>query len=103
MFSHKGTIMDLLEELLGLRGKNRGRRRDDGIVDNISDTVRGITKWIIGCGCLLVAGFIALIVLMLAGVIDAGEEFVVILIIIGAIIAAIASIVRNSIADRYSG
>jgi hypothetical protein len=95
--------MDLLEELLGLRG-NRGRRRDSGgIGDNISDTLRGISKWIIGCGCLLVAGLIAGIVLLLAGVIEAGEEFVVILIIIGAIIAAIASIIRNSIADRYSG
>jgi hypothetical protein len=95
--------MDLLEELLGLRGKQRGKRDNGGIGDDISDTLRGISRWIIGCGCLLVAGFIALIVLLLAGVIEAGEEFVVVLIIIGAIIAAIASIIRNSLADRYSG
>lgn len=96
--------MDLLEDLLGLGGNRDNRRRgDSGILDGISDTIRGLSKWIIGCGCLLIAALIAGIIFLLTGIIEAGEGFVVVLIVIGAIIAAIASIIRLSIGDRYSG
>ncbi|HEX3052617.1 MAG TPA: hypothetical protein VHP83_18295 [Aggregatilineaceae bacterium] len=89
--------MDLLERLLGL-GENRGRGKKQGLGDDISETVGNISRWILGCGCLLIAGVILLGVLLVAGVINFGDQAVLVIIVFATIIVAIASLIRTGLA-----
>jgi hypothetical protein len=91
--------MDFLEELLGLGRRGRGGR--DNIADDIGDTIRGVSRWIISCGCLLVAGLVLLIALFVAGVISVGDEVILFAIVVITAIVAIASLIRNSMTGRY--
>jgi len=92
---------DLLDLILG--GRNRRRRRESGIGDEISDTISGVTKFLIGCGCILVAVIVAGIILLVGGVITLGDQAIVVLVIVGMIIVAVASLIRSTLVDRFPG
>lgn len=81
--------MDLLETLLG---RDSRRRRDElpGILGLFS-------RWIVGCGCILLAIVIGGLILLLAGIISFGEDAVTVIIVVVTIIVAIASLIRTSL------
>lgn len=78
--------MDFLE---GLFGRDRGR-------DNVSGIVRSFSRWIIGCGCLLVLLIIGAIAAVVGGIISFGESAVTVIIVFVMVIVAIASLVRSN-------
>lgn len=86
--------MDLLESLLG-GNDNRGRGGN-----SITDLIQRFSRWIIGCGCLLVAVIIGGIALLVAGVISLGNEVILILVVAITVIAAVASLIRSSLSGR---
>ncbi|HML20861.1 MAG TPA: hypothetical protein PKD09_04385 [Aggregatilinea sp.] len=77
--------MDILETLLG-----RDRPRDSGLFDRLGN----LSRWIIGCGCLLVVAIVAGVALLVAGVVQLGDQAIPLLIVIGVIVAAVFSLVR---------
>jgi hypothetical protein len=81
--------MDLLDML---RGGGSRRRRDElpGIFGLLS-------RWLVGCGCLLLAAVIGGLILLLAGIISFGEDAVTVIIVVVTIIVAIASLIRSSL------
>ncbi|RPI93019.1 MAG: hypothetical protein EHM39_13160 [Chloroflexi bacterium] len=83
--------MDILDLLLG--GSNRRRRRDDGI----SGLVGNLSRWILGCGCILVAVVVVGLIALLAGIISFGEDAVTVIIVVLTIIVAVASLIRTSL------
>lgn len=70
----------------------RSRRRSD-----VSDSIGAVSRWIVGCSCLLVALVVAGLMLFLAGVVSFGEDAVTVVIVIATIIVAIASLIRTSL------
>jgi len=85
--------MDLLELLLG-RGRSRGRSRGG---EELTGILGALSRWIFGCGCLLVAAVIAGLILLLAGVVSFGEDAMTVIIVVATIIVAIASLIRTSL------
>lgn len=93
---------ELLDLILG--GRNRRRQREGGgIGEDISDTIGGVTKFLIGCGCILVAVIIAGIILLVGGVVTLGDKAIVVIVVVGMIIVAVASLIRSTIFDRFPG
>jgi hypothetical protein len=82
--------MDLLDLLLG--GRNRRRRRDDGI----GELVGNVSRWVMGCGCIIVALVVLGVVLLLAGIISLGDNAITGIIVVITIIVAVASLIRTS-------
>jgi hypothetical protein len=81
--------MDLLDLLLG-RGSKRRREELPGILGLLS-------RWLVGCGCLLLAAVVAGLILLLAGIISFGQNAVTVVIVVITIIVAIASLIRSSL------
>lgn len=81
--------MDLLDMVLG-RGNKRRRNELPGVLGAFS-------RWIVGCGCLLLAAVIAGLILLLAGIISLGEDAMTVIIVVVTIIVAIASLIRSSL------
>ena len=81
--------MDLLDMVLG-RGK-RGRR------DELPGILGLASRWLVGCGCLLLAAVIGGVILLLAGLISFGEDAATVIIVVVTIIVAIASLIRSSL------
>ncbi|NDJ76769.1 MAG: hypothetical protein GYB65_10965 [Chloroflexi bacterium] len=81
--------MDFIENLLGIER-----------TDSVTDLVQNLWRWILGCGCLIVIAIGGLIALLVGGVISFGDQAVVVIIVIGAIIAAVFSLIRSSIGGR---
>ena len=81
--------MDILERMLGM---NERRQRSE-----LPGILGAISKWLVGCSCLLVGAVVAGLVLLLAGVISFGEDAVTIIIVVVTIIVAIASLIRTSL------
>jgi hypothetical protein len=81
--------MDFLDLLLG-RDKKRRREELPGILGTIS-------RWLVGCGCLMLAAVIGGVILLLAGIINfGGQNAVTVIIVVVTIIVAIASLIRSS-------
>ncbi|WP_119072441.1 hypothetical protein [Aggregatilinea lenta] len=80
--------MDLLETLLG-----RDRPRDGGLLDRLGN----FSRWIMGCGCILVLAIAAGVALLVAGVVQLGDEVVPLLLVVGVVIVAVISLVRSQI------
>ena len=78
--------MDLLDILLG-----RDRPRDSGLLDRIGD----FSRWIIGCGCILVLAIVAGVALLVAGVVQLGDQIVPLILIVVVVIVAVISLVRS--------
>ena len=81
--------MDFLDLLLGRGGKRR-RQELPGIL-------RLASRWLVGCGCLLLAAVIGGVILLLAGIISFGEDAATVIIVVVTIIVAIASLIRSSL------
>jgi len=79
--------VDFLE---GLFGRDRGG-------DTIGDTIRSLSRWIVGCGCLLVLVIVGAIAAVVGGVITFGESAVTVLIVAGMIVVALVSLVRSNL------
>ncbi len=76
--------MDLLEVLF---------RRDDRRSNfDFADLIRMFSRWIMGCGCLI------LILIVAAGywVVNQGEDVITVGVVIATMIVAIASLIRSS-------
>jgi hypothetical protein len=83
--------MDLLDMLLGGNNNKRGRDNDlPGVFGTLS-------RWLVGCGCLLLAAVIGGLILLLAGIISFGEDAMTVIIVVITIIVAIASLIRTSL------
>jgi len=97
--------MDILEELLGLRDRRRqSRRGSDDVVDNLFDTVGGLVKWLLGCGCALVVALVGgIVILVAAGIVNSAEEVILIVIVAATIIAAMISLARITLSSRFPG
>jgi hypothetical protein len=80
--------MDLLEMLLGRDRKRRG--------EQLPGILGALSRWIVGCGCLLVAVLVAGMALLLFGVISFGDQAVTVIVVFVTIIVAIASLIRSS-------
>lgn len=77
--------MELLEALLG-----RDDRRNDF---DFADLIRMFSRWIIGCGCLI------LVLIIAAGywVVNQGEDVITVGVVIATMLVAIASLIRSSV------
>ncbi len=82
------TDLDLLEALLG-----RERNRVDGLFDRFGR----FSRWIIGCGCLLVVAIATGVALLIAGVVQLGEEAVPLVLVGIVMIAAVVSLIRSQL------
>jgi hypothetical protein len=81
--------MDFLDLLLGKQGK---RRREE-----LPGILGAISRWLVGCGCLLLAVVIGGVILLLAGIISfGGQNAITVIIVVVTIIVAIASLIRSS-------
>lgn len=76
--------MDILQSLLG-----RSDRRDNF---DFADLIKMFSRWIFGCGCLLVV----LIVAAAFWVVDQGESAITVLVVVITMIVAVASLIRSS-------
>jgi hypothetical protein len=81
--------MDFLDLLLGREGK---RRREE-----LPGILRLVSRWMIGCGCLMLAAVIGGVILLLAGIISFGQDAATVIIVVITIIVAIASLIRSSL------
>jgi hypothetical protein len=81
--------MDLLDLLLGKGSKSR-RQELPGILGLFS-------RWLVWCGCLLLAAVVGGMILLLAGIISFGQDAVTVIIVVLTIIVAIASLIRSSL------
>jgi hypothetical protein len=81
--------MDFLDLLLGREGRRR-REELPGILGLLS-------RWLVGCGCLMLAAVIGGVVLLLAGIISFGQDAATVIIVVITIIVAIASLIRSSL------
>jgi hypothetical protein len=81
--------MNILEDLL--LGRQRRTRREP-----LPGFIGALSKWIVGCGCLLVAAAIAGVILLMAGIISVSESAMTYVVVIATIIVAIASLIRTS-------
>lgn len=79
--------MDFLEPLFG---------RDWGRQD-VGDIARSFSRWIVGCGCLLMLLVVAAIAAVVGGVISFGESAVTVIIVFVMIIVAIVSLFRSNL------
>lgn len=79
-----------MEFLEGLFGRDKGR-------DNVSGIIRSLSRWVIGCGCLLVLVIVGTIAALVGGIISFGESAVTVIIVAVMIIVAIASLIRSNL------
>jgi hypothetical protein len=82
--------VNILEDLL-LGGQRRKRREE------LPGFVGALSKWIIGCGCLLVAAVVAGLILLMAGIISVSQHAMTVIVVIATIIVAIASLIRTGL------
>lgn len=80
--------MDLLDILLG-----RDRPRDSGLLDRIGS----YSRWIIGCGCILVLAVAAGVALLVAGVVQLGDQIIPLALLVVVVIVAVISLVRSQL------
>lgn len=80
--------MDILGGLLNSR--RRGGNND------FFDTLRGASRWILGCGCALVLLFALLIILIIGGAIQLGEDALTVGVVLVMIVVAIVSLIRSA-------
>jgi hypothetical protein len=92
-------MFDLLENLLG--GRDRRRRDAPGLDDEIGGLLRGVTRWIIGCGCLLILAVVVVTGVVLVSVGEFGDEALVIVVLAVMTIMGIISLARLSLAGRF--
>jgi hypothetical protein len=85
--------VEFLDLLLG-----RDKQRTD---DGIPGLIKGFSRWIIGCGCMVLMLIIAGIVLLAAGTIQLSEQAVLIVIVFITILVAVASLIRSSLGGHY--
>jgi hypothetical protein len=83
----KGLTVELLDFLLG-----RKNRRD-----GITETIGTVSRWILGCGCMLVLLTVGGIVAVLGGIISFGQDPMTVLIVFVTIIVAVISLIRSSL------
>ena len=81
--------MELLESLLGINEGDRG-------IDNIFELIGGLSRWILGCGCLLILGFIALVGALAVSVDAYGDDVMGIVVVVVMGIVATVSLIRTS-------
>lgn len=82
--------MDFIERLLGIDGRG----------DSITDIIRGISRWILGCGCIIVLLIIGGVVMLVSGMITLDSHAMSVILVVGTIIVAVASLIRTSIEGR---
>lgn len=82
------TILDLLEGLLG-RERNRA--------NSLFDRFGRYSRWIFGCGCLLIVAIATGAALLIAGVVQLGEEAVPLALVAVVMIAAVVSLIRSQL------
>jgi hypothetical protein len=93
-------MFDLLENLLG-GGDRKGRRNQAGLDDEIGGILRGVTRWIIGCGCFLILAVVVITGIVLVSVGEFGDEALVIVVLAVMTIMGIISLARLSLAGRF--
>lgn len=76
--------MEILETLLG------GSRRGSGLTGRFS-------RWIVSCGCVLVAAIMLGVALLIVGVLRIGTDSANILMVVLMIIVAVASLIRSQV------
>jgi len=81
--------VDLLGEILGSRSRRGGN-------NDFFDTLRGASRWIVGCGCALVLGIILIIVLIVGGAIQLGGDALTVGVVLVMIVVAIISLFRTA-------
>jgi uncharacterized membrane protein len=81
--------MDFIEMLLGRDTNKR--------IDDLGDVIGSGMKWLLRCGCLLLALIIGGVMLIIFGVVQLGENGVTTVIIIITMIVAVASLMRASL------
>lgn len=81
--------MDLLNGILGSR-RRRGGNND------FFDTLRGASRWIIGCGCALLLGIALLAILIIGGAIQLGGDSLTVGVVLVMIVVAIVSLFRTA-------
>jgi hypothetical protein len=94
-------MFDLLEGLLGDR--NRRRRRDEGLGEGIANTIAGVGRWVIGCGCLLILVVVGITVAVLVSVGEFGNEALVVIVLAAMTVMGIISLARLSLSGRFPG
>lgn len=77
--------MEILEILLG-----RQALSSRGILG-------GATRWVVGCGCLMLVVAVAGIVLLIAGIINFGESALTVIMVFAMIVVAVISMIRSSL------
>ncbi len=66
-------------------------------IDDLGDVVGMGMKWLVRCGCLLLALIIGLILLLIFGVVQLGANGPTTIVIIITMIVAVASLIRSSL------
>ena len=83
------TSVDLLGGLLNSR-RRRGGNND------FFDTLRGASRWILSCGCALGLFVALLIILIISGAIQLGEDPLTVGVVIVMIVVATVSLIRSA-------
>jgi hypothetical protein len=78
--------MEILDMLLG-----RDKKKSDGFLEGL---LRSFGKWVVGCGCLAIAGLVAALAFLLATV---GNQALSVILVVATIVVAIASLIRTSL------
>lgn len=81
--------MDLLERILGANNRRGGS-------NDFFDTLRGLSRWVVSCGCALLLGIVFLVILIVGGAIQLGNEAITIAVVVAMIIVAVVSLFRAS-------
>lgn len=79
--------MDLLDGILGSR-RRRGGNND------FFDTLRGASRWIFGCGCALVLAIALLVILIVGGAIQLGDDALTVGVVLVMIVVGVISLFR---------
>lgn len=79
-----------------LFGSFLNSRRKRGGSNDFFDTLRGASRWILGCGCALVLLFVLLVILIVGGAIQLGEDALTIGVVLVMIVVAIVSLIRSA-------
>ncbi len=81
--------MDFIGSILGWGGRSRGG-------DGITGIVKGVSRWIIGCGCTLVLLVILGIFLIIFGFVALSDRQITLIMVFGTMLVAIVSLIRTS-------
>jgi peptidoglycan/LPS O-acetylase OafA/YrhL len=81
--------VDLLSGLFNSRRKRGGS-------NDFFDTLRGASRWIVSCGCALALAIIFLVILLVGGAIQLGDDALTVGVVIAMIIVAVVSLIRTA-------